>query len=180
MFIQFTRFTQFKFLVPLSYAIMSPITILKMQAEGDQKMPDTDVKMKDGGNLAALIAKMEGEPIASFFKIKVLELSPGYSRVSMKMLPEYLNFNGVIFGSIMMAIADYAFSLAINSLSMPSLATQFNIYLLAPAAVGDELVAEGRVLRSGKRVGVSEMTVTNQNGKLLAKATGTTIPASQT
>jgi len=139
-------------------------------------MPDQNTRFKNEGNLAALMAKMEGEPIASFLKIKVLELSPGYCRVSMKMLPEYLNFNGVIFGSIIMAIADYAFSLAINSLSMPSLATQFNIHLLAPAAVGDELTAEGRVLRSGKRVGISEMTVTNQNSKLLAKATGTTIP----
>jgi acyl-CoA thioesterase len=142
-------------------------------------MPDGKSDPKNTSNLVNLMAKMEGEPIASFLKIKVLELSPGYSKVSMKMLPEYVNFNGVIFGSIIMAVADYAFSLAINSLSLPSLATQFNIHLLAPAAVGDELTAEGRVLRSGKRVGISEMTVTNQNGKLLAKATGTTIPPVQ-
>jgi acyl-CoA thioesterase len=141
-------------------------------------MPEQNTAPINNGNLVDLIAKMEGEPIASFLKIKVLELSPGYSRVSMKMLPEYLNFNGVVFGSIIMAVADYAFSLAINSLSLPSLASQFNIHLLTPAAVGDELTAEGRVLRSGKRVGISEMTVTNQNGKLLAKATGTTIPPS--
>jgi acyl-CoA thioesterase len=127
-------------------------------------------------NLATLMQKMEGEPVASFYKIKVLELSPGYSRVSMKMLPEYVNFNGVVFGSIIMAVADYAFSLAINSLALPSLATQFNIHLLASTAVGDELTAEGRVIRSGKRVGISEMTVVNQTGKLIAKATGTTIP----
>ena len=44
------------------------------------------------------------------------------------------------------------------------------------AEVGDELTAEGRVVRSGKRVGISEMTVTNQEGKLIARATGTTIP----
>ncbi len=142
-------------------------------------MPEQNTAFKNNGNLVDLIAKMEGEPIASFLKIKVLELSPGYSKVSMKMLPEYLNFNGVVFGSIIMAVADYAFSLAINSLSLPSLATQFNIHLMSPAAAGDELTAEGRVLRSGKRVGISEMTVTNQNGKLLAKATGTTIPPSQ-
>jgi len=32
------------------------------------------------------------------------------------------------------------------------------------------------VIKSGKRVCISEMTVTNQDGKLIAKATGTTIP----
>jgi acyl-CoA thioesterase len=41
--------------------------------------------------------------------------------------------------------------------------------------VGDELTAECRVLKSGRRIGVSEMTVTDQTGKLIAKATGTTV-----
>jgi acyl-CoA thioesterase len=141
-------------------------------------MADPENKPRNKGNLAALMEKMEGEPIASFYKIKVLELSPGYAKVSMKMLPEYVNFNGVVFGSIIMGVADYAFSLAINSMILPSLATQFNIHLLSPAAPGDELTAEGRVLHSGKRVGISEMTIVNQNGKLIAKATGTTVPPS--
>jgi acyl-CoA thioesterase len=139
-------------------------------------MSDTKTRPQSNVDLDTFKAKVTGEPIASFLDIKLLEVSAGYARVSMKMRPEYLNFNGMVFGAIIMAIADHAFSLAINSLNMPSLATQFNIHLLAPAAVGDELTAEGRVLRSGKRVGISEMTVTNQNGKLIAKATGTTIP----
>ena len=42
--------------------------------------------------------------------------------------------------------------------------------------VDDELISECRVVTSGRRVGVSEITVTNQDGKLIAKATGTTIP----
>jgi acyl-CoA thioesterase len=40
----------------------------------------------------------------------------------------------------------------------------------------DELTAECRVVKSGKRVCFSEMAVTNREGKLIAKATGTTIP----
>jgi acyl-CoA thioesterase len=142
-------------------------------------MTTSGKRVKQETALATLLARTEGEPIASFLKIKVLELSPGYARVTMKMQPEYLNFNGVVFGSIIMAVADYAFSLAINSLNMPSLATQFNVHLLSPVAVGDELIAEGKVLRNGRRVGISEMTVTNQAGKLIAKATGTTVPPLQ-
>jgi len=127
-------------------------------------------------NVAELKAKEPAEPIASFFNIKLLELTPGYARVSMKLKPEYLNFNGLIFGGIVVAVADQAFAYATNSLIQPSLASQFNIHFLAAPDVNDELIGECRVLRSGKRVGVSEMTVTNQNGKLIAKATGTTIP----
>jgi acyl-CoA thioesterase len=126
--------------------------------------------------IKALKAKIQNEPVAGFLNIKVLELTPGYTKISMKMRPEYINFNGVVFGSIVMAAADYAFALAINSLHMPSLATQFNIHLLAPTAAEDELFAEAKALRSGRKVGITEMTVTNQKGKLIAKATGATIP----
>jgi acyl-CoA thioesterase len=94
----------------------------------------------------------------------------------MKLAPEYQNFNGLIFGGIVMAVADQAFAYASNSLAYPSLASQFNIHFVAGAEVNDELTAECRVVRSGRRVGISEMTVTNQEGKLIAKATGTTIP----
>jgi len=126
--------------------------------------------------LAELRAKEAGEPIASFLKMRLLELSLGYAKVAMKLMPEYQNFNGLIFGGIVMAVADQAFAYATNSLFCPSYASQFNIHFVAGADVGDELIAECRVLRSGRRVGVSEMTVTTQEGKLIAKATGTTIP----
>ncbi len=115
------------------------------------------------------------EPIASFLKMKLLELTPGYAKVSMKITPDHLNFNGMVFGGIVMALADQAFAYATNSLVSPSIATQFNIHLISGAKAGDELIAEGRVIKSGRRIGVSEMTVTDKSGKLIAKATGTTV-----
>ncbi|MFA4836677.1 MAG: PaaI family thioesterase [Dehalococcoidia bacterium] len=129
-------------------------------------------------NIAELKAKVESEPIASFLNMRLVELSPGYARVSMAVRHEYQNFNGMTFGGIIMAVADQAFAYASNSLAFPSLASQFNLHFIAGAKVGDELIAECRVVKSGRRVGISEITVTNQDGKLLAKATGTTIPTS--
>ncbi|MFC1942489.1 PaaI family thioesterase [Chloroflexota bacterium] len=126
-------------------------------------------------NLEELKAKEAGEPIASFFKMKLVELSPGYSKVVMKLTPEYDNFNGMVFGGIIMCIADQAFAYATNALVTPSIATQFNIHLIAAANTSDELIAECRVVKNGRRIGISEMTVTNQDGKLIAKATGTTV-----
>jgi acyl-CoA thioesterase len=129
-------------------------------------------------SVAELIAKEEREPIASFLKMRMLELTPGHAKVGIKLLPEYQNFNGLIFGGIIMAVADQAFAYASNSLAHPSIASQFNIHFITGAEIGDELTAECRVIRSGRRVGISEMVVTNQDGKLIAKATGTTIPVS--
>ena len=129
--------------------------------------------------IAELKEKEKTEPVASFLGMRLVELSPGYSRVSMTIREEYRNFNGMTFGGITAALADQAFAYSCNSASFPSIASQFNIHFIAAAAVGDELTAEGRVVRSGKRVGLTEITVTNQDGKLIAKATGTSIPISQ-
>jgi acyl-CoA thioesterase len=126
-------------------------------------------------NIEKLKAAEANEPIASFLKMRLVELTPGYAKVTMKLAPEHLNFNGMVFGGIVMAIADQAFAYATNSLVSPSIATQFNIHLISGAAADDELTAECRVVKSGRRIGVSEMTVTNQDGKLIAKATGTTV-----
>jgi len=130
-------------------------------------------------NVSELKAKESTEPIAKFLKTRLLELTPGYARVAMKLGPEHVNFNGLIFGGIIMAVADEAFAYATNSLIEPSYASQVNIHFLNRPAVNDELIAECRVLKSGRRVGISEMVVTNQDGKLIAKATGTTIPITQ-
>lgn len=125
--------------------------------------------------MAKLRTQEAREPIASFLKMRLVELSPGYARVVMKLTPDHVTFNGMVFGGIVMSIADQAFAYATNSLVSPSIATQFNIHLIAGASPGDELIAECRVIKSGRRIGVSEMTVTNQDGKLIAKATGTTV-----
>jgi len=138
-----------------------------------------DQEKQTSDNLAQLRAKTEGEPIASFLNMRLLELSPGYAKVAMKLTPDYQNFNGLIFGGIIVAIADQAFAYASNSLAYPSIGSQFNIHFIAGAKVNDELIAEGRVVKSGQRAGISEMMVTNQDGKLIAKATGTTIPVGQ-
>ncbi len=127
-------------------------------------------------NIAALKTKAKEDKISSFLKMRLVELSPGYAKVAMKLRPEYANFDGLIFGGIIMSIADQAFGYATNSVITPNVASQFNIHFVAGASIDDELIAECRVVKSGRRVCISEMTVNNQEGKLIAKATGTTIP----
>jgi acyl-CoA thioesterase len=142
-------------------------------------MPQRSEKREIAPDTVAMLKAGEGkEPVASFLNMKLLELTPGYARVVMKLAPEHQNFHGLIFGGIIMAVADQAFAYASNSLAYPSVASQFNIYFIAGAGANDELTAECRVVKSGKKVGISEMTVTNQEGKLIARATGMTIPVS--
>ncbi|MEW6142819.1 MAG: PaaI family thioesterase [Chloroflexota bacterium] len=129
--------------------------------------------------IAELKRLTKNEPIAEFLGMKLEKLSPGYSRVSMHLKLEYLNFNGIVFGGIIMALADQAFAYASNSLVRPNIASQFNIHLLAAPKAGTKLIAEGRVLKQGKRAGVTEITITDEAGAAIAKATGTTIPIAE-
>jgi acyl-CoA thioesterase len=123
-----------------------------------------------------LKTREKDEPVASFLDMTLVEFTPGYARVNMPIKKEYLNFNGYIFGGIIMSLVDQAFAYATNSLNFPSVASQINIHFMAAPEVGDELIGECRVLKSGRRAAVSEMTVSGKDGKLIAKATGTTIP----
>ena len=126
--------------------------------------------------LAEFRANVEREPISSFLGMKLVELDRGYARVTMKMRPEHLTFNGYVFGGIIMCLADQAFACAANSVGRTSIATQFNMHFIAGPHPNDELAAECRFVRTGRRVDVCEMTVTDQEGKLIATATGTAIP----
>jgi acyl-CoA thioesterase len=122
--------------------------------------------------LKTLAAK---EPVAGFLGMQLVELTPGYAKVTMQLKPEHQNFNGYAFGGIIGAIADQAFAYGSNSVAYPSVATQFNTNFVNAPGVDDLLTAECRVLRSGKRSGLSEITVTNQGGKMIAKCTGVTV-----
>ena len=74
-----------------------------------------------------------------------------------------------------MSIADMAFAYCVNSVNRPSVAIDFNTHFAAPPKPDDELIAEGKVIKTGRRLSIAEMTVTDKDGKLIAKATGTTI-----
>lgn len=128
------------------------------------------------GEIEKLKELEKTEPVAAFLDMKLVELTPGFARVSMRMKKEYINFNGMVFGGIISAVADQAFAYATNSVITPNVASQFNIHYIASAAAGDTLTAECRVMKTGKRVCISEIRVNNQDNKIIAVCTGTTIP----
>ena len=49
-------------------------------------------KNKASDNVAELKKEAEKEPIASFLKMQLLELSPGYTKIALKLTPEHQNF----------------------------------------------------------------------------------------
>jgi len=132
--------------------------------------------VNQGISIEQLKELADREPVSMYFGIKTIELSPGYAKISMQMKPEYLNFNGRVFGGMVAVIADKSFSMAVTSVSYPAVGTSLNIHLINGVEAADELVAECRVIKNGKRLGFTDVTVFNQAGTVIAKASGTYVP----
>jgi len=119
--------------------------------------------------------RFDDSPCALFFGMRLVELSPGYAKVAMEMKQEFLNWENMVQGGVIATVLDQAFGCACNTLDYIHVAVQMNIHFIAAARVGDTVCAESRVLHAGKRVGASEMTVTDSAGKTLARGSGTTV-----
>ncbi len=94
--------------------------------------------------------------------------------------PEYCNSAGNLQGGILAAFADVllggATSARLPSDLYPALA-EMKISIVRPAPACSTITGKGRVLKAGKRVLFAEAEVFDQDGNLIAKASGTEIPA---
>lgn len=119
--------------------------------------------------------KFDNSPCARYMGMKLVDLSEGYAKVEMKVREEFLNWDNMIQGGIIATLLDQAFGCACNTLDSIYIAIQMNMHFLAAASVGQTIYADSKVLRAGKKIGTSVMTVSDADGKMIAYATGTTV-----
>jgi acyl-CoA thioesterase len=119
--------------------------------------------------------RFDNSPCAVHLGMSLVELSSGYAKVKLELKREFLNWENMIHGGVIATLLDQAFGCACNTLENIHVAVQMNIHFLAAASVGETIYAESRVLHAGKRVGASEMTVFDSQGKTIARAMGTTV-----
>ena len=119
--------------------------------------------------------RFDNSPCAVHLGMSLVELTSGYAKVKLELKREFLNWENMIHGGVIATLLDQAFGCACNTLENIHVAVQMNIHFLAAAPVGETIYAESRVLHAGKRVGTSEMTVFDSQGKTIARATGTTV-----
>lgn len=97
-----------------------------------------------------------------------------------KVSKEYCNTAGNVQGGILAAFADSVLGAAVSAHlpadRYPALA-EMKISIFRPAPEGAELTGRGRVVKPGKRVLFSEAEITDSDGRLIAKASGTAVPA---
>ena len=126
-------------------------------------------------DLEELRQKFDGSTFAQFMGMTCVELSKGYAKIKMTVKPEFMNFENMLHGGVVSSLLDQAFGCSLNTLNQIYVAVQLNINFMSSAPVGETLIAEGKVLHAGRSLGIAEMTVTDSKGKLIARASGTTV-----
>ena len=115
-------------------------------------------------------------PQAESYGWKVEALSPGEMVVSMKATGKDLRPGNTVSGPVMFALADVtAYLLVLAHIGEVALAvtTNLSINFLSKPPAG-ELLADGRLLKLGKRLAVCEIHIhSRQSDELVAQATAT-------
>ncbi len=111
---------------------------------------------------------------------RLLRVAPGEVDIELPVAPKVSQQHGFVHAGAVSTIADSACGYAALTLMPPSagvLTAEFKINLMAPAA-GDRLVAEGRVVKSGRLLTVSQAEVYAEaagSRKLVAMLTATLV-----
>ncbi len=116
----------------------------------------------------------EHSPFPTFLGFRLLEVRHGYAKAAVRLQPHHANFIGTPDGALIMSLADYAAAVASSTLGR-GVGIQFSINMIGTTAIGGELIAECRIVHPGRTIQVGEVTVTDDKGRLIARASGTSL-----
>jgi acyl-CoA thioesterase len=104
--------------------------------------------------------------------MQVLAVGPGTAMVTMTVREDMLNGHDICHGGLVTMLADSAFAYACNAYNEVTVASGFDVNLIAAAHRGDVLTAVVAEVAKAGRTGVYDVTVSNQRGESLAAFRG--------
>lgn len=99
-------------------------------------------------------------------------VGPGTAVTSMTVEKHHTNGHDICHGGYIFTLADSAFAFACNSHNQIVVAQSNTITFVAPGMLGDRLTARCRELARFGRSGIYDVTVTNQDGRVIAEFRG--------
>lgn len=116
---------------------------------------------------------MSKDAFSQWLGIQILEVGPGYCKLSMTVRPEMVNGHQTAHGGISYSISDSALAFAANSRGQKAVSIETSIAHIAPVYVNDKLLVICKEINCGKTIGRYESVVYNQNQKIIARFNGT-------
>lgn len=107
-----------------------------------------------------------------WFGMEIVEVSEGRATLTLTVQPHHANGHGICHGGVTFSLADSAFAFACNSRNQNTVAQTNTITYIAPGRIGDRLTAVAREISLTGRSGIYDVTVTNQDGTVIAEFRG--------
>jgi uncharacterized protein (TIGR00369 family) len=120
-------------------------------------------------------AKTNEVPVARLIGFEAKEIGDGRATVTLSAGPQHANPMGTLHGGILCDIADAAMGMAFASTLGPGesfTTVELKINFFRPVWEA-QLKAESRVVRRGRNLGYVECEITDDSGRLIAKAAST-------
>ncbi len=108
------------------------------------------------------------DPATQAMGVQLDMIAPGEARMRMTVRRDMLNGHHTCHGGFLFAFADSTFAFACNSRNLNTVASGCTIDFLAPGFEGDVLSAHAKERSLAGRTGIYDVTITNQDGRVLA------------
>ncbi len=115
---------------------------------------------------ACAAALYERDVAARSLDIRVDEVGPGHATLSMQVRADMVNGHAICHGGYIFTLADTAFAYACNSHNHNTVAAGARIDFLAPARLGDRLVASASETSLRGKSGVYDVVVSREGVQL--------------
>lgn len=122
--------------------------------------------------LSVLCQQYRETPFHALLGLDIQTLEEGRSVLVLPLAHSHMNYRGITHGGVLMTLCDSAMGMAVRSLGLRSVTIEMNISFLDVTREGEELLAEGKILKQGRTLLVCEAEV-RQKERLVAKARGT-------
>lgn len=113
-------------------------------------------------------AMYERDHAAKAHGIAITDIGPGYAKATMTVTKDMVNGHDILHGGLCFTLADTCFAYTCNSHNHVTVAQSCQITFCAAGKLGDVLTAEGRETWIKGRNGITDVTVTNQYGTVIA------------
>jgi acyl-CoA thioesterase len=104
--------------------------------------------------------------------IRIDAVGAGTATLSMTVTEAMVNGHGLCHGGYIFTLADSAFAFACNSHGQRAVAAQCQVTYLLPGRLGMRLTAEARERHRAERSGITDVTVRDETGVVIAEFRG--------
>jgi len=119
----------------------------------------------------AIFNAVANEPFAQRLGIKLVDLALGYSKVEMTYLPDEMdNIYQRAHGGAIYSLIDEAFETSCQTHGTVAVALNVNVSYTASPKPGARLIAEAREITRSKKIAHYDISVTNDDGNLIASS----------